>query len=89
MKLKDWSESKVKSGWIFTGKTDFDKGRKYKGIDVSIYKKEWFRNEEGSVVVKINCKENHDNDEFYKFNNEKEALKFAEKYMRDYDKQKH
>ena len=89
MKLNDWNRSKVKSGWIFTGKTDFNKGIKYKEIDVYVYKKGWFRNKESFNVVKINNKNNHDKDEVHCFTNEKEALNFAEKCVVDYDKQQH
>ena len=79
--LKDWEKSKSESGWIFTGKNDFDKGRKYQETDVYIYKKRWFRDREEYVVVKINNKRDHKKDEFHNFNSEREALKFAKAYM--------
>jgi hypothetical protein len=84
MALKDWKKTKVNSGWIFTGKTDFHKGRKFQETDVYIYKKGWFRDEEGYVVVKINYKSDHSRDTFHKFNTEKQALSFARKYMRSH-----
>ena len=82
MALKDWKKEKVKSGYIFTGKTDFNTGRKYQETDIYIYKKGWFRNRENYVVVKINYKRNHLKDEFHNFDSIKRAMKFATSYMK-------
>jgi hypothetical protein len=77
MSLKDWKKTKSGHGWIFIGND-------YKRHNVYVYKKGWFRTRENFVVVTIYDKEDDSQTEYKNFDNEKDALTFASKYMRSH-----
>lgn len=83
MTLKDFDKEDSGHGWIYTGKTDFNTGRRLMPYSVYIYKKGWFRGHEDKVVVKFHSiTTNQDRDKLiYIFESMKEAITFAKQEM--------
>jgi hypothetical protein len=81
--ITDWDKSNWVAGTIWTGKTDFDKGRRLQP-NISHYKKGWFRGKEEFDVVKIRDIRQGTED-IHTFSKKQDAITFIKNYMKKHN----